>query len=51
MKKLDDEKLKKCIVEIKFTFLKPAVEQFGWESLTLFGISGGKAGTWTRNSC
>ncbi len=47
MAKLDDEELKKHIVETKFTFLKPVVEQFGWDTLTLFRISTGKARTWS----
>ena len=47
MEKLDDEELKKHIVETKFTFLKPVVEQFGWDTLTLFRISSGEARTWS----
>ena len=47
MEKLDDEDLKKHIVETKFIFLKPVVEQFGWDTLTLFRISKGKARTWS----
>lgn len=47
LEKLDDEELKQHIVETKFTFLKPVVEQFGWETLTLFRISSGEARTWS----
>lgn len=47
MEKLDDEKLKQHIVETRFTFLKPVVEKFGWDCLTLFRISGGKVRTWS----
>jgi uncharacterized pyridoxamine 5'-phosphate oxidase family protein len=50
MEKLDDEALKKLIVEQKFTFLKPVVEQFGWESLTLFRLESGKAVTWSSEN-
>lgn len=50
MEKLDDEKLKKHIVETKFTFLKPVVEQFGWDTLTLFRISKGQARTWSAEN-
>jgi uncharacterized pyridoxamine 5'-phosphate oxidase family protein len=47
MEKLDDENLKKHIVETRFTFLKPVVEKYGWESLTLFRLSKGKAFVWS----
>ena len=47
LEKLDDEELKQHIVETKFTFLKPVVEQFGWETLTLFRISSGEVRTWS----
>ena len=47
IKMLDDKELKKHIVETRFTFLKPVVEQFGWDTLTLFRISKGKARTWS----
>ena len=50
LEKLDDEELKKQIVETRFTFLKPVVEQFGWDSLTLFRISKGKARTWSAEN-
>ncbi len=50
LEKLDDEELKKQIVETRFTFLKPVVEQFGWDTLTLFRISKGKARTWSGES-
>lgn len=50
MEKLDDEALKKHIVETRFTFLKPVVEQFGWYTLTLFRLSGGEARTWSSEN-
>ena len=50
LEKLDDEELKKQIVETRFTFLKPVVEQMGWDSLTLFRISKGKARTWSSGN-
>ena len=50
LEKLDDEELKKHIVEAKFTFLKPVVEQFGWETLTLFRLSSGEARTWSSEN-
>lgn len=50
MEKLDDDELKKHIVETRFTFLKPVVEQHGWEALTLFRFSKGKGFVWSMNS-
>ena len=50
LEKLDNEELKKQIVETRFTFLKPVVEQFGWDTLTLFRISKGKARTWSSGN-
>ena len=50
MVKLDDEELKKHIVETRFTFLKPVVEQYGWDTLTLFRISEGKVRTWSAEN-
>jgi pyridoxamine 5'-phosphate oxidase len=47
MKILDDLALKEQIVETRFTFLKPVVEQFGWEALTLFRLSSGEVRTWS----
>jgi len=47
MEKLDDQEIKQHIVETKFTFLKPVVEQYGWDSLTLFRISGGEVRIWS----
>lgn len=46
MEKLDDEGVKKHIVENVFTFLKPVVERNGWESLTVFRLSKGTAYLW-----
>ncbi len=48
--KLDDEELKKHIVETRFTFLKPVVERYGWDTLTLFRISKGKVRTWSGDT-
>ncbi len=50
MEKLVDEELKKQIVDTIFTFLKPVVEQFGWDTLTLFRISSGQARTWSAEN-
>jgi len=50
LEKLEDEDLKKQIVETRFTFLKPVVEQFGWDTLTLFRISEGHARTWSSEN-
>jgi pyridoxamine 5'-phosphate oxidase len=47
MERLDDQELKQLIVETKFTFLKPVVEQYGWDTLTLFRLSCGKVRTWS----
>jgi len=46
MEHLDALDLKKEIVETTFTFLKPVVEQHGWESLALFRLSGGEYRSW-----
>lgn len=46
MEKLEDDDLKKHIVETRFTFLKPVVERFGWGSLTLFRLSSAKGSEW-----
>lgn len=46
MEKLDEEGLKRHIVENVFTFLKPVVEKLGWESLTVFRLSKGTAFLW-----
>ncbi|MBD3278717.1 MAG: pyridoxamine 5'-phosphate oxidase family protein [Candidatus Aegiribacteria sp.] len=50
IEKLDDEDLKKEIVETKFTFLKPVVEQHGWDTLTLFRLSGGTVRIWSAEA-
>jgi len=47
MEKLDDQEIKQHIVETIFTFLKPVVEQYGWDSLTVFRMSGGEVRTWS----
>jgi uncharacterized pyridoxamine 5'-phosphate oxidase family protein len=47
MEMLDDEPLKKHIVETRFTFLKPVVEQYGWGCLALFRLGGGQASMWS----
>ncbi|MBN2587076.1 MAG: pyridoxamine 5'-phosphate oxidase family protein [Candidatus Fermentibacteraceae bacterium] len=47
MEELDDPELKRQIVETRFVFLKPVVEQYGWESLTLFRLSSGEVRTWS----
>jgi pyridoxamine 5'-phosphate oxidase len=46
MERLDDEVLKKRIVETVFTFLKPIVAERGWESLILFRLSRGRVFEW-----
>ena len=43
----DDLEVKKQIVE-KFTFLKPVVEQHGWDVLAVWRLPGGEAGLWTE---
>jgi|WetSurMetagenome_2_1015567.scaffolds.fasta_scaffold00262_27 pyridoxamine 5'-phosphate oxidase len=49
MEKLDDEQLKRHIVETRFTFLKPVVESHGWETLTLFRLPGGRGSLWSAS--
>ena len=50
LNRLDDLAVKKRIVEEKFTFLKPVVEQFGWEALTLFHLDNGEARVWSAEN-
>lgn len=49
MEHLDALGLKKQIVETTFSFLKPVVEEHGYESLALFRLSGGEYHAWNRN--
>ena len=49
MQKLDDEGIKKKIVEDSFTFLKPIAEQFGYGVFTVFRLSEGTASTWAAD--
>lgn len=46
MQKLDDEPLKRSIVEGPFAFLKPVVEKYGWDALSIFRLSGAKGFIW-----
>ncbi len=46
MEQLDDLDLKKRIVDDVFTFLKPVVDQFGYEVLSLFRLSNGTSVVW-----
>lgn len=50
MEKLEDDDLKKHIVETRFTFLKPVVERFGWGSLTLFRLSTASGSEWRMSA-
>lgn len=47
MEKVDDPGLLEHIVGTVFTFLKPVVEKYGWDSLTLFRFSKGRALLWS----
>lgn len=49
MEDIDSEELKKTIVETKFTFLKPVVDQVGYEALAVFRLTGGTYKLWDRN--
>jgi len=49
VEELDDLALKKQIVE-KFEFLKPWVEQAGYEVMAVFRLAGGKAVVWTMET-
>jgi uncharacterized pyridoxamine 5'-phosphate oxidase family protein len=49
IEELDDLELKKQIVE-KFEFLKPWVEQEGYEVMAVFRLGGGKAVVWTMET-
>lgn len=46
MQQLDDERIKREIVENRFAFLKPVVERNGWNSLSVFRLSNGTATVW-----
>jgi len=46
LEKLDDEELKRNIVENRFTFLKPIAEQYGWEAFVLFRLASGTGRIW-----
>jgi len=46
MQQLDDLDLKKRIVNEVFTFLKPVVEQFGYDVLSLFRLAKGTSIVW-----
>ena len=46
MEHLEDVELKKHIVETTFTFLKPVVEEHGYELLALFRLAAGEYRTW-----
>ena len=46
MEYLDDLALKKKIVNEAFTFLKPVVEQHGYDVLALFRLSSGTSIVW-----
>lgn len=50
MEHLEDEDLKKDIVENTFTFLKPVAEQFGWAAFRLFRLPGGEARIWSAEN-
>jgi uncharacterized pyridoxamine 5'-phosphate oxidase family protein len=49
IKELDDLELKKAIVE-KFEFLKPWIEAAGYEVMSNYCLSGGKAVVWTMET-
>jgi len=49
MEHLEDVELKKHIVETTFTFLKPVVEEHGYESLALFRLAAGEYRTWNSS--
>ena len=50
MEHVESLDLKKQIVETVFTFLKPVVEEHGYESLALFRLSGGEYRVWDSNN-
>lgn len=47
MEVLDDRELKEYIVENRFQFLKPVVEAYGWETLTVLRLASGEVRTWS----
>jgi uncharacterized pyridoxamine 5'-phosphate oxidase family protein len=47
MEHLEDEELKKKIVNERFTFLKPVAEQYGWGAFAVFRLASGTASVWS----
>ena len=50
MEPLDDEEIKKRIVNTRFTFLKPVAEAHGWGAFAIFRFSGGTARVWSMEN-
>lgn len=50
MEKLEDEELKRSIVDNIFTFLKPIAEKVGWDVFTLFRFSNGAVRKWSAEN-
>lgn len=50
MEHLEDEELKKKIVNERFTFLKPVAEQHGWQAFAVFRLSSGTASVWSASN-
>jgi uncharacterized pyridoxamine 5'-phosphate oxidase family protein len=46
MEHLEDEDLKKDIVENRFVFLKPVAEKYGWAAFSLFRLGSGEVRVW-----
>jgi uncharacterized pyridoxamine 5'-phosphate oxidase family protein len=47
MEKLEQDDIKREIVETKFTFLKPVAEQYGLGAFAVFRLAGGEVRTWS----
>ncbi len=50
MEELEDDDLKRSIVETRFTFLKPIVEEHGLSAFALYRLGKGRACTWTPDA-
>ncbi|MBN1433947.1 pyridoxamine 5'-phosphate oxidase family protein [Candidatus Fermentibacterales bacterium] len=50
MEHLEDEEIKKQIVNTRFTFLKPVAEKHGWGAFAVFRLRGGTARVWSAKN-
>jgi uncharacterized pyridoxamine 5'-phosphate oxidase family protein len=46
MERLEDETVKRDIVENRFVFLRPVAEKYGWGAFSVFRLRSGEARVW-----